>query len=285
MNTNNLDDGIGIGASKRTDLSEFRCRKCDGQNLGRNGAQIRSGTRFQRLICRSCKYIWIEYSLLMPDRELVVSNQPKSTFAAQAQSPARDKPIPVNPSEPDFPRLEIPKINPAKTGGQQMNSGQVQTPRKLENSNASVSTMTAFPSRSTNTPVPFRRLELEAPTDWSPTGVLAYTQHAQQALQQALAQFDHPSLAELELQRLEPRIREYVRARQAFDTALMLQWAAVFTGPVASLGAMYGTHLEQPQIRPREATMGSREPAASSLGGRDQSSNDDPDDPEHSDQT
>ena len=283
MNTIDLDDGIG--AAKRTDLSEFRCRKCDSQNLGRNGAQIRNGTRFQRLICRSCKYIWIEYSLPMPDRESVVSNQPKSTFTAQAQNPARDKPIPVNPSEFDSSRLEIPKINPAKTGGQQMNSGQVQMPRKLEDSNAPVSTMTTFPSRSTTASVPFRRLELEAPTDWSPTGVLAYTQHAQQALQQALAQFDHPSLAELELQRLEPRVREYVRARQAFDTALMLQWAAVFTGPAANLSAMYGTHLEQPQIRPREATVGSREASASSLGGRDQSSNDDPDDPEHSDQT
>ena len=271
--------------TEHPDISEFRCRKCDSQSLGRNGAQIRNGTRFQRLICRSCKYIWIEYSLPMPDKASVVSNQPKSTIPAQAQNPAQDKPVLVNPSEPDFPRLEFPKTNPAKTEEQQVNSGQVQTPRKLQTPNVPVSTMTTFPSRSSTASVPFRRLELEAPTDWSPTGVLAYTQHAQQALQQALAQFDHPSLAELELQRLEPRVREYVRARQAFDTALMLQWAAVFTGPTASLTALYGTHLEQPQIRPREATLGAREPNASSLGGRDQSNSDDPDDPEHSDQT
>ena len=58
MNAIDLDDGIG--AAKSVDLSKFRCRKCDSQSLGRNGAQIRNGTRFQRLICRSCKYIWIE---------------------------------------------------------------------------------------------------------------------------------------------------------------------------------------------------------------------------------
>jgi hypothetical protein len=92
-------------------------------------------------------------------------------------------------------------------------------------------------------------------------------------------------MAEIELQRLEPRVREYVRARQAFDTALMLQWAAVFTGPAASLNTMYGTHLEHSQVRPREASSGTRDSSASSLGGRDQLSNDDPDDPEHSKQT
>ena len=284
MNTIDLDNGID--AAKRMNLSKFRCRKCDSQKIGRNGAQLRNGTRFQRLICRSCKYIWIEYSILFPDS--VVSSQPKSTVTNQTQDPARDKPVLANPSEFESPQLEIPEINPTKTEGQ-VNSGKDQasdkTSGKLQTSNVPVSTMTTFPSRSTNTSVPFRRLELEAPTDWSPTGVLAYTQHAQQALQQALAQFDHPSLAELELQRLEPRVREYVRARQAFDTALMLQWAAMFTGPTASFSAMYGTHLEQPQIRPREATARLREPNASSLDGRDQSNSDDPDDPEHSDQT
>jgi hypothetical protein len=273
---------MDMETTKRMDISEFRCRKCDSQNIGRNGAQIRNGTRFQRLICRACKYIWIEYSLPLPDKESVVSNQPKSTVAAQAQNPARDKPVPASPSELDSPRLENPRINPVDaektTEGQHVNSPQTQTSSWTANSNQAMSTTTAMAA------MPFRRLELEVPTDWSPTGVLAYTQHAQQALQQALAQFEHPAMAEVELQRLEPRVREYVRARQAFDTALMLQWAAVFTGPTANLNTMHGTHLEHSQVRPREASTGARDSSASSLGGRDQLSNDDPDDPEHSGQ-
>jgi hypothetical protein len=274
-----------IKTNEHVDVSMLRCRKCDSPNPGRNGAQLRNGTRFQRLICRACKYIWIEYSLPMPDKESVVSNQPKSTIAAQAQNPARDKPVLVNPSELDSPRLETPKINPAKTEGQQVNSRQNQMPGQSENSNSPISTTSVLPALNTMAAIPFRRLELEVPTDWSPTGVLAYTQHAQQALQQALAQFEHPAMAEVELQRLEPRVREYVRARQAFDTALMLQWAAVFTGPAASLNTMYGTHLEYPQVRPREASSGGRDSSASSLNRRDQLSDDDPDDPELSDQT
>jgi hypothetical protein len=141
-----------------------------------------------------------------------------------------------------------------------------------------------LPALNTMAALPFRRLELEVPTDWSPTGVLAYTQHAQQALQQALAQFEHPAMAEVELQKLEPRVQEYVRARQAFDTALMLQWAAVFTGPTSHPAMMHGRHLEHSQIRPREASSGIRNSTASRMGGRDQLSNDDPDDPEHSTQ-
>jgi hypothetical protein len=89
--------------------------------------------------------------------------------------------------------------------------------------------------------------------------------------------------AEVELQRLEPRVREYVRARQAFDTALMLKWAAVFTGPTAH-PVMFGTHLEHSKVRPREASSGAHASSASSSSTRDQLSNDDPDDPEHSDQ-
>jgi hypothetical protein len=274
---------MDMDTAKRMDLSEFRCRKCDSQSIGRNGAQIRNGTRFQRLICRTCKYIWIEYSLPLPDKESVVLGPKESTVAAQALTPVRDKPIPASPSEIKSSRLENPRINPVDAEktmeGQHVNIPQAQASSWSANSNQAMSTNTAMAA------MPFRRLELEVPTDWSPTGVLAYTQHAQQALQQALAQFEHPAMAEIELQRLEPRVREYVRARQAFDTALMLQWAAVFTGPAASLNTMYGTHLEHSQVRPREASSGTRDSSASSLGGRDQLSNDDPDDPEHSKQT
>jgi hypothetical protein len=266
--------------NERIDISTFHCRKCDSPNPGRNGAQLRNGTRFQRLICRTCKYIWIEYSLPLPDKESVVLGPKESTVAAQALTPARDKPVPGSPSEIESSRLENPRIKREQTTEERhMDIPQAQTPSWSANSNQAIATNTAMAA------MPFRRLELEVPTDWSPTGVLAYTQHAQQALQQALAQFEHPAMAELELQRLEPRVREYVRARQAFDTALMLQWAAVFTGPAASLNTMYGTHLEHPQVRPREASSGTRNSSASSLNRRDQLSDDDPDDPEHPDQT
>jgi hypothetical protein len=215
----------------------------------------------------------------LPDKESVESTPKESTVAAQAETHARDNPVLANPSKIDPPRLENPRINPELTEGRQMNTTQAETPSWSANSNQPMSTNTAMAT------TPFRRLELEVPTDWSPTRGLAYTQHAQQALQQALAQFEHPAMAEVELQRLEPRVREYVRARQAFDTALMLQWAAVFTGPTASLNTMYGTHLEHSQVRPREASSGIRYSSASSSSTRDQLSNDDPDDPEHSDQT
>jgi hypothetical protein len=268
---------MDMKTTKRMDISEFRCRKCDSQNIGRNGAQIRNGTRFQRLICRACKYIWIEYSLPLPDKESVTSAPKESTVAARAENPARVKPDLVNPSKMDSSRLENPRVKPEQTTeGQHVNIPQAQKPSWSATSNQAMSTNTAMAI------MPFRRLELEVPTDWSPTGVLAYTQHAQQALQQALAQFEHPAMAEGELQRLEPRVREYVRARQAFDTALMLQWAAVFSGPTA-YPAMHDTHLEQSQVRSRE--VGARDPSASSLGGPDQLPNDDPDDPEHSNQT
>jgi hypothetical protein len=274
-----------IPAFTPMDISAFSCRKCEGQNLGRNGAQLRNGPRFQRLICRTCKYIWIEYSLPLPDKNSVTSNPPKSVVAAQQQDSARDQPVFVQPSAADSPRVEIPCINPEQSEGRPMNTTQAATPIWSATSNQPISSTSMLPSLNAIAAIPFRRLELEVPTDWSPTGVLAYTQHAQQALQQALAQFEHPAMAELELQRLEPKVREYVRARQAFDTALMLQWAAVFTGPTASLNTMYSTHLEHAQVRPREASSGTRDSSDSSLGGRDQSSKDDPDDPEYSNQT
>jgi hypothetical protein len=266
--------------NERVDISTFRCRKCDSPNPGRNGAQIRNGKRFQRLICRACKYIWIEYSLPLPDKESVRSTPKDSTVAAQAENSARVKPVLAIPSEIDSSRLENPRIKPEQTTeGQHVNIPQAQTPSWSANSNQAVSTNTTIAT------MPFRRLELEVPTDWSPTGVLAYTQHAQQALQQALAQFEHPAMAEVELQRLEPRVREYVRARQAFDTALMLQWAAMFTGPIAYPSMMHSTHVEHAQVRPREVSEGPRDSSVSSLSTRNQSSNDDPDDPEHSNQT
>jgi hypothetical protein len=263
------------GTDKHVEISTFRCRKCDSPNPGRNGAQIRNRTRFQRLICRACKYIWIEYSLPLPDKESVVSTPKEKTVPVQVQISARDKPILEIPSEIDSSRLENPRIKPEQTEGRHVNSRETETPNWSANSSQ------AMPTNFSMAATPFRRFELEVPTDWSPTGVLAYTQHAQQALQQALAQFEHPAIAELELQRLEPKVREYVRARQMFDTALMLQWAAVFSGPTAHPALMHNTHLEQSQIRPREGSSGAREPSVSNVSRRDQSSNDDPDDPEH----
>jgi hypothetical protein len=268
---NQTDESIGT--------STFRCRKCDTPNPGRNGAQIRNRTRFQRLICRACKYIWIEYSLPLPDKESVVSTPKEKTVPVHVQISARDKPVLEIPSEIDSSRLENPRIKPEQTEGRHVNSRETETPNWSANSSQ------AMPTNFSMAAMPFRRFELEVPTDWSPTGVLAYTQHAQQALQQALAQFEHPAIAELELQRLEPKVREYVRARQMFDTALMLQWAAVFSGPTAHPALMHNTHLEQSQIRPREGSSGAREPSVSNVSRRDQSSNDDPDDPEHSTRT
>jgi hypothetical protein len=254
---------------------------------------MRTGKRFQRLICRACKYIWIEYSLPLPETTPVTatrttSTRTASTNPAHGQDPARDEPSLANPSERNSPRLELPKVNPAQAEGQPVNSRRDQHSSQSATANSPLPTASVLPALNTMATVPFRRLELDVPTDWSPSGVLAYTQHAQHALQQALAQFEHPAMAELELQRLEPRVRAYVRARQAFDTALMLQWAAVYAGPSTYPSMPQAAHLDQPQIRPREATLGAREPSTSSLAGLDRHSNDDPDDPddpEHSNLT
>jgi hypothetical protein len=284
---------MNMDAVKRIDLSEFRCRKCDSQDIGRNGAQIRNGTRFQRLNCRSCKYIWIEYSLPLPDKESVVLNMPKSRpselgVAVQTQNiaqanPSVAKPLEVKSSRPEAPK-NLPEMPKELRGEKMVNPIQPEAPNRSAIPTQSI-LATSMQSLGAKATAPFRRLELEVPTDWSPTGVLAYTQHAQQALQQALAQFEHPAMAEVELQRLEPRVREYVRARQAFDTALMLQWAAVFTGPSAFPSMMHDTHLEHPQVRPREASSGARDSSPSSVNRREQLSTDDPDDPEPSNQT
>jgi hypothetical protein len=165
--------------------------------------------------------------------------------------------------------MEGQQVKP--TPAQESNGSASENPEKLN---------TAITPPIAMIPMPFRRLELEVPTDWSSTGVLAYTQHAQQVLQQALARFEHPAMAELEFQQLEPRIREYVRARHVFDTALMLQWASVYTGSASHPAVVHGTHLEQAQVRSHSVAAGSREPASSTSGSRDQLSNDDPDDPE-----
>ena len=76
--------------------------------------------------------------------------------------------------------------------------------------------------------VAHHRLELDLPSDWSPTGLQGFTAFAEHALRTAGAAFDQPILAELEWQRLEPNLRAYIRARARFELALALQWNAVF---------------------------------------------------------
>lgn len=289
-----------IQTPEPVDISGLFCRKCAGQNLGRNGAQLRNGKRFQRLLCRNCKYIWVEYSLPMPDIARIkpdaIASSPKTTNpmilnpvmnpasaeTIKERSPAHRPLAEINVTKTDLVQGEVSRASKAIREEQSVKTQL--TEERLRSTNAGQESLDTpmFSALNASPSLPFRRLELEVPTDWSPTGVLAYTQHAQQALQQALAQFEHPAIAEVELQRLEPRVREYVRARQAFDTALMLQWAAVFTGSTSHPSLLYGTHLEHSQIRPREASSGARGSSASSLSGRDQLSNDDPDDPEHS---
>jgi hypothetical protein len=76
--------------------------------------------------------------------------------------------------------------------------------------------------------VAHHRLELDLPSDWSPTGLQGFTAFAEHALRTAGAAFDQPILAELEWQRLDPNLRAYIRARARFELALALQWNAVF---------------------------------------------------------
>ena len=76
--------------------------------------------------------------------------------------------------------------------------------------------------------VAHHRLELDLPSDWSPTGLQGFTAFAEHALRTSSAAFDQPILAELEWQRLDPNLRAYIRARARFELALALQWNAVF---------------------------------------------------------
>lgn len=74
-----------------------------------------------------------------------------------------------------------------------------------------------------------RRLELDIPLDWSPSGLLNYARAAQQHLIQASEPFGHTAQAELEWNSLSPALRDYIHARQHLDLALMLQLNSVFT--------------------------------------------------------
>jgi hypothetical protein len=277
-------------APEPVDISAFSCRKCEGKNLGRNGAQIRNGRRFQRLICRNCKYIWVEYSLPLSAARPTTPDLKTSNPTAPSPKVAEGMGLPVAAHN------SVPETKATETDTAQVKENQVSTSRMerpavntsltdapLQSANAGHSTADApmFPTFHTTPTLPFRRLELDALTDWSPSGVLAYTQHAQHALQQALAQFEHPAMAELELQGLEPRIRAYVKARQAFETALMLQWAAVFTGSGAYPAMTNTTNSEWSNPRPRASVSTPREPVSSSSTRRDQTSSDETDDPEH----
>ena len=74
----------------------------------------------------------------------------------------------------------------------------------------------------------YQRLELDLPSDWSATGLQGFTAFAQHELHRASQSFDQPMYAELAWQRLDPALREYIRARQRFELALSLQWNATF---------------------------------------------------------
>ena len=73
-----------------------------------------------------------------------------------------------------------------------------------------------------------QRLELDLPSDWSATGLQGFTAFAQHELHRASQSFEQPMLAELAWQRLDPALRDYIRARQRFELALSLQWNATF---------------------------------------------------------
>ena len=73
-----------------------------------------------------------------------------------------------------------------------------------------------------------QRLELDLPSDWSVTGLQGFTAFAQNELHRASQSFEQPMLAELAWQRLDPALRDYIRARQRFELALSLQWNATF---------------------------------------------------------
>ena len=74
----------------------------------------------------------------------------------------------------------------------------------------------------------YQRLELDLPDDWSATGLQGFTVFAQHELHRVSQSFEQPMLAELAWQRLDPAMREYIRARQRFELALSLQWNATF---------------------------------------------------------
>lgn len=73
-----------------------------------------------------------------------------------------------------------------------------------------------------------QRLELDLPGDWSATGLQGFTTFAQHELHRTSQSFAQPMQAELAWQRLDPALREYIRARQRFELALSLQWNAMF---------------------------------------------------------
>jgi hypothetical protein len=98
-----------------------------------------------------------------------------------------------------------------------------------------------------------RRLELDLPADSSLDGLIAFSTFAQRALRQVIAQFDSPAQAELEWQQLNPRLREYVQARQRLELAFALQWNNVFASPAVLTHPLSESRAEKNQQSKRSS--------------------------------
>jgi hypothetical protein len=167
------------------------CPKRQSADTTKNGTAPGKLGRIQRLRCNNCKHIWNDAALKINPHRLA------QTFPQQSKSKPTTELLNKHSSHRSDPIL-------AKTA-------------------------TFTPQIVKTTALHHRKLELDIPLDWSPTGLLNFSRAAQQNLLQAAKLFGHPGVAELEWEALSPALKSYLRARQHLDFALILRLQSEFT--------------------------------------------------------
>ena len=183
-------------ASLRLHQSNMPCPKCGASRTHSAGTRIRKleQTRVQMRRCPTCNCQFTDHR-----------------FAPQPLDSRKSLPKSVGQSRAAPPHLPVPSA--AKLN---------------KTARISAGSRTGDFSDSVAAGSVHQRLELDLPSDWSATGLQSFTIFAQVELQRASHSFDQPVHAELAWQRLDPALRDYIRARQRFELALSLQWNATF---------------------------------------------------------
>ncbi len=183
-------------STQRLNHSNTPCPKCGATRTHSAGTRIRKleQTRVRMRRCPTCNHQFTDHR-----------------FAPQA--------------------LDSRKSPPRSVGSTRAARSQHQTLKATNSDNATGvspgSRPTDFSHRNSSAQT-HQRLELDLPSDWSATGLQGFTVFAQHELHRVSQSFEQPMLAELAWQRLDPTMREYIRARQRFELALSLQWNATF---------------------------------------------------------
>ena len=183
-------------STQRVNHSNTPCPKCSASRTHSAGTRIRKleQTQVQMRRCPTCNCQFTDHRF---------APQPVDSKKSLPKSVGQSRAVPPHPPMPSA----------AKSG----NKTRVSAGSRTRDFSDSVATVSAH-----------QRLELDLPSDWSATGLQGFTVFAQHELHRASQSFTQPLHAELAWQRIDPELRDYIRARQRFELALSLQWNAMF---------------------------------------------------------